>query len=132
MHKTEHRVIYADTDAGGVVYYANYLRWFEAGRRELFRSLVIDYNSLKSKGIMVPVVEVHCNFLLPARYDELLMLQTSITEVKEKSIKFEYKLFKKDGMQLLVTGYTVNVFVDAKEMKSTKIPDDIKKKIKSD
>ncbi|HLG24688.1 MAG TPA: thioesterase family protein [Candidatus Nanoarchaeia archaeon] len=131
MHETEHRVIYADTDAGGVVYYANYLKWFESGRRELFRNLEIDYNSLQSKGILVPVVEVHCNYLAPARYDDLLLLETSIAEIKEKSIKFEYKLFKKDGVKLLVTGHTVNVFVDSKEMKSTKIPESVKNKLKT-
>ena len=51
MHKTEHRVIYGDTDAGQVVYYANYFRWFESGRREVFRSLGIDYNALDKRGV---------------------------------------------------------------------------------
>jgi len=68
MHKIEHRIIYGDTDAGQVVYYANYFRWFEAGRREIFRNLKINYADLDRKGIITPVVEAHCNYFHPARY----------------------------------------------------------------
>ncbi len=59
MHKTEHLVIYGDTDAGQVVYYANYFRWFGSGRRELFRNLGIDYDKLDKRGYINPVVEAH-------------------------------------------------------------------------
>lgn len=130
MHKVEHRVIYADTDAGQVVYYANYFRWFENGRRELFRSLKIDYKDLDKRGIIIPVVEAHCNYCHPARYDDIVVVQTKISEVKEKSVKFEHKVLRKKGGKLLATGYTINVFVDRKKMKSVKIPNDIRKKIK--
>ena len=61
MHKTEHRVIYADTDAGQVVYYANYLRWFECKRRELCRKLGIGLFFPDKDGTIAPVVEMHCN-----------------------------------------------------------------------
>jgi len=130
MHKIEHRVIYGDTDAGGVVYYANYFRWFESGRRELFRSLKIDYNALEKKGIITPVVEAHCNYFLPARYDDVVVVETRIAEIKDKSVKFENKVFRKKGRKLLAHGYTVNVFVDWKKMESIKMPDYIKKKLK--
>ena len=131
MHKTEHRVIYGDTDAGQVVYYANYLRWFESGRRELFRSLKIDYLALDKDGIIVPVVEVHCNYFHPARYDDIITVETGISEIKYKSVKFEYKVFRKKGMKLLATGYTINVFVDKEKMKSIKIPKDVRKKLRT-
>ena len=130
MHKVEHRVIYGDTDAGQVVYYANYLRWFESGRREIFRGLEIDYNALDKRGIITPVVEAHCNYFHPARYDDVVVVETRISEIKEKSIKFENKVFRKKDRKLLATGYTVNVFVDKKKMKSIKIPDGVRKKIK--
>ncbi len=130
MHKIEHRVIYGDTDAGGVVYYANDFRWFEAGRRELFRSLKIDYNKLEKKGIITPVVEAHCNYFFPARYDDVITVETKIAEIKEKSVKFENKVFRKNDKKLLAQGYTVNVFVDWKKMKSVRISDYIKKKLK--
>lgn len=130
MHKIEHRVIYADTDAGQVVYYANYLRWFESGRREIMRGLRINYLELEKRGIITPVVEAHCNYFHPARYDDVVIVETKIAEVKEKSIRFENKVFRKKGKKLLATGYTINVFVDRKKMKSVKIPSDLRKKIK--
>ena len=130
MHKTEHRVIYADTDAGQVVYYGNYFRWFESGRRELLRKLKVDYNWLLKKGILTPVVEAKCNYLSPARYDDVVAVETRITEVKEKSIRFEYKAFRKKDRKLLASGHTINVFVDREKMISVKIPVNIKKKLK--
>ena len=130
MHKIEHRVIYGDTDAGAVVYYANYLRWFESGRRELFRNLKIDYAMLDKNGIITPVVEAHCNYFYPARYDDAIIVETRISEVKDKSVKFDYKVFRKKDEKLLATGHTINVFVDKKKMKSIKIPADIRKKLK--
>lgn len=130
MHKIEHRVIYGDTDAGQVVYYANYFRWFESGRREIMRSLNIDYLGLDKKSIIAPVVEAHCNYFHPARYDDVVIIETSISDVREKSMKFEHKAYRKKDKKLLAAGYTVNVFVDKKKMKSMKIPHDIRKKIK--
>lgn len=130
MHKVEHRVIYGDTDAGQVVYYANYLRWFESGRREIFRSLKIDYTALSERGIITPVVEAHCNYFHPARYDDVIIVETKVAEIKEKSVKFEHKIYRKKDKKLLAAGYTVNVFVDWKKMKSIRIPDDLRKKVK--
>ncbi len=130
MHKTEHRVIYGDTDAGGVAYYANYFRWFESGRRELFRSLKIGYKALHDRNIISPVVESHCNYFHPARYDDFLSIETKITEIKNKSVKFENKVYRKKGRKLLASGYTINVFVDWKKMKSIKMPDDVRKKLR--
>ena len=131
MHKIEHRVIYGDTDAGAVVYYANYFRWFESGRRELFRSLKRDYAALDRKGVITPVVEAHCSYFHPARYDDAVVIETKISEIKEKSIKFENKVFRKRDRKLLASGHTINVFVDRKRMKSIRIPDDVRKKLKT-
>ena len=130
MHRIKHRVIYGDTDAGQVVYYANYFRWFESGRRELFRSLKVDYITLEERGITTPVVEAHCNYFHPARYDDIIIVETKISEIKEKSVKFENKIFRKNDKKLLASGYTVNVFVDKKKMKSIKILNYVRKKIK--
>ncbi|MBI2650083.1 acyl-CoA thioesterase [Candidatus Woesearchaeota archaeon] len=131
MHKIEHRVIYGDTDAGQVVYYANYFRWFESGRREIMRTLKIDYLELEKSSIITPVVEAHCNYFHPARYDDVVVVETRISEVREKSIKFDYNVFRKKDRKLLAAGHTVNVFVDKKKMKSMKIPDNLRKKIKT-
>ena len=130
MHRIEHLVIYGDTDAGQVVYYANYFRWFESGRRELFRSFKIDYIALDKRGIITPVVETHCDYFHPARYDDIVVVETKISEVKDKSVKFDYRILRKKDKKMLASGYTVNVFVDKKKMKSMKIPSDIRRKIK--
>ena len=130
MHKAEHRVIYGDTDAGQVVYYANYFRWFESGRREIMRHLKISYIGLDKAGIITPVVEAHCNYFHPARYDDIVAVETRISEVKDKSIRFDYKIFRKKDKKLLATGHTINVFVDKEKMKSMKIPPDLRKRIR--
>ena len=130
MHKVEHRVIFGDTDAGQVVYYANYFRWFESGRREIFRALGIDYTELDKSGIITPVVEAHANYLHPARYDDVIIIETKISEIKEKSLRFDYRVIRKSDDKLLATGHTVNVFVDKERMKSIEIPDDLRKNIK--
>ena len=90
----------------------------------------IDYNALDKRGIITPVVEAHCNYFHPARYDDVVVIETRISDVKEKSIKFDYKIFRKEDRKLLATGHTINVFVDKKKMKSMKIPDDLRKNIK--
>ena len=130
MHKIAHRVIYGDTDAGQVVYYANYLRWFESGRREIMRQLKVNYLDLDKKDVITPVVEAHCNYFHPARYDDVVVVETKISQVKEKSIRFDYRIFRKKDNKLLAAGHTINVFVDKKRMKSIKIPDNLRKKIK--
>lgn len=130
MHKVEHRVIYGDTDAGQVVYYGNYFRWFESGRREIFRSLKISYVELLKRDILTPVVEAHCNYFHPARYDDVVVIETRIAEIREKSVRFGHKVYRKGDRKLLAHGYTVNVFVKASKMKSIRIPDDIRKKVK--
>ena len=107
MHRVEHRVIYGDTDAGQVVYYANYFRWFESGRREIFRSLKIDDTELDKSGIITPVVEAHCNYFHPARY-----------------------VYRKKDKKLLASVYTINVCVDKAKMKSISIPVDLRKKLR--
>ena len=67
-NETGQRVYYADTDHGGVVYYSNYLKWFEIGRTEILRQSGFDYNDFEKHNIIAPVVEVKCNYRQPARY----------------------------------------------------------------
>jgi acyl-CoA thioester hydrolase len=129
MNKTEHRVRYSDTDHFGVVYYARYLAWFEAGRTEILRVKGITYAELEKKGLFAPVVEVKVNYHKPARYDDLVVLETSVSHVGNSSVKFNYKVFNKKTKELLVEAYTVNVFI-TKEMKTVRIPDDVRDVLK--
>jgi len=125
-NKTEHRIRYADTDHFGVVYYARYLNWFEAGRTEILRKNGITYADLEKEDYFAPVVEVKVNYKAPARYDEIVVLETEIAKIGNSSVRFNYKVFKKEGMKLLAEGYTVNVFIN-KSMKPVPIPEEIKK-----
>ena len=126
MNKTEHRVRYSDTDHFGVVYYARYLDWFEAGRTEILREKGVTYSELEKQGLFAPVVEIKVNYFKPARYDDIVVLETTVENVGNSSVKFRYKVFNKKTNELLCEAYTVNVFIN-KEMKSQRIPDEVRK-----
>ena len=126
-NKAEQRVYYSDTDHGGVVYYANYLKWFEIGRTEILRQNNLDYNKFEKKGLIAPVVEVKCNYKAPAKYNDVIIIDTGVTHVGNSSIRFDYKITNKDTEILIAEGYTVNVFVDIKTNKPAKIPDNLRK-----
>jgi acyl-CoA thioester hydrolase len=75
--RAEQRVLYGDTDSMGVAYYANYLRWFEIGRTELFRRVGSTYRSLEEQGCYLPVYEAYCRYHNPARYDDIIRIETT-------------------------------------------------------
>ncbi len=126
-NETEQRVYYADTDHGGVVYYANYLKWFEIGRTEMLRQLGLDYAEFEKNGMIAPVVEVKCNYKGPALYNDIIIIKTSIDNIGNSSIRFNYEIINKRSGKLLAEGYTVNVFVDKKTMKSATMPESLRK-----
>jgi acyl-CoA thioester hydrolase len=105
-HKTTCRVIYGDTDNMGQAYYGNYFRWFEIGRNEMFRSLGLTYKSVENRGIYLPVAEAHCKYSVPAQYDDVLVIETSLDTKIKGAIKFDYRVFSEEGQTLLARGYT--------------------------
>ena len=121
------RVIYGDTDAGGVVYNATYLRYFEMGRTEMMRSAAMPYSRIEERGLILPVTESFLRYKAPARYDDLLTIETSLVEVKKVSCRFDYRILRpeKDRDQLLVKGFTVHACVD-RQGKLTPFPEDIR------
>ncbi len=112
-HKTTCRVRYGDTDKMGFVYHANYFRWFEVGRSEMFRSMGIPYKSIESKGFFLPLSEMHCTFNAPSQYDDILVIETSIDTRYRAGMKFDYKIFGENNDKLLASGYTKHAFVDS-------------------
>ena len=122
-YRAEVRVLYADTDHGGVAYYASYLRWFEVGRTELFRSIGLTYADIEKSGILCPVVEVHCEYLEPAKYDDLLGIVTWIEKLGRSSITFGYQIKRQSDHALLALGQTRNAFVN-QSLKCTRPPRD--------
>jgi acyl-CoA thioester hydrolase len=111
-HKTTIRVRYGDTDKMGFVYHANYFRWFEVGRSEMFRSMGIPYKSIESKGIFLPLSEMHCKFNAPSQYDDILLIETSIDTRYKAGMKFDYKIFSEDGEKRLANGYNKHACMD--------------------
>ncbi len=122
----QHRVIYGDTDAGGVVYNANYLKYFEIGRTEFMRDKVCSYRDIEGLGVIMPVTESFSRYKSPGFYDDLLTIETSLTELKKFSCRFSYRITRanSDGQKptLLVKGYTVHAAV-TREGKLTPIPE---------
>ncbi|MBA1334207.1 MAG: 4-hydroxybenzoyl-CoA thioesterase family active site [Firmicutes bacterium] len=119
MHVWDARVRarYKDTDQMGVVYYGNYYTWFEVGRTEFIRSLGLSYKSLEDKGVMLPVIESHCNYKAPAKYDDLLLIRTKVKELSGARIVYEYQVVREEDEVLLASGYTVHAFTDARTLK---------------
>ena len=104
--RTKYRVIYGDTDNMGIAYHANYLRWFEMGRTEMFRSLGLPYKAIEARGVFLPVSEVHCKFKAPAQYDDVIIIEASLDTGVKGGVKFDYRIFSEDGEKELAKGYT--------------------------
>jgi acyl-CoA thioester hydrolase len=121
----EYRVRYGDTDKMGISYYANVFIWFEAARTEYFRALGLPYTECEKKGYFLPVVETSAKYMAPSTYDDLLIVRTSVSEIKSSSMRFEYQILHKETQKLLVTGFSLHVFVSA-ALKPVRIPDEIR------
>lgn len=118
---TNVRVIYADTDAMGIVYHTNYIRWFELGRNELMRQLELHYSDIEKNGYYLPLTTVHCHYLLPAKYDQLLVIETQIDYIKRATVKFNSNIWDEHIKNLLVEGYTIHACINT-EGKVRRIP----------
>lgn len=112
------RVRYAETDQMGVVYYSNFLVWFEIGRVELLRQLGFDYKTMEIEDdCFIPVVEANCRYKAPARYDDELIIATRVTGVRGAVLKFRYQVVRVSDRQLLAEGETTHVVTDSKLIK---------------
>jgi len=112
MHRFPVRVRYADTDQMGFAYYAHYLRWFEIGRAEMLRSLGTSYRSVEEAGTSLPVVQAHCRYLRPARYDDLIVIETGVLRLSRASVRFAYRVLRETGEEKLALGITEHCFMD--------------------
>jgi acyl-CoA thioester hydrolase len=128
---TEVRVRYAETDQMGVVYYANYLVWFEIGRVEVLRALGLEYRRLEIEHqCILPVVEATCRYRSPARYDDQILIETRPSLLRGPVLKFAYKILRKasdaqEGAEptLLAEGETVHVVCDG-QMNRKPLPEE--------
>jgi acyl-CoA thioester hydrolase len=126
----EYRVPYADTDQMGVVYYANFLIFFERARNEFFRKIEYPYLKMEDEGIMLPVVEAHVDYASPALYDDLLKITARVVKLKGCRIQMENEVYNEQGV-LICKGYTVHCFMGKESRKPMKAPDSLIKQIES-
>lgn len=126
-HEAHVRVIYGDTDQMGVVYYANYFRYFEAARAQLFRAMGGSYLEIERSGHFLPVVDASCSYKAPARYDDDLVVQVEVTEVKRASLVFGYEIRRQGEPKALCVGRTVHACV-GRDGRPTALPDSVRER----
>jgi acyl-CoA thioester hydrolase len=108
----------------GIVYYANYYRYFESARGAFLRASGRDNKDMLEWGVALPVIESYCKYLSPARYEDLLNVEISVTEIRGASTRFEYQITR--GADLLVTGYTVHACVHPDGGRPRRIPPELR------
>ncbi len=110
--ETRIRVRYQETDQMGVVYHSNYFIWFEIARTELIRSIGITYNDIEKSGLLLPVIDVSCQYKIPAKYDEELLIRVLVSKYTGLRIDFIYEVVRLFDQELLASGFTKHVFID--------------------
>jgi acyl-CoA thioester hydrolase len=112
VHVTELRVRYAETDQMGVVYHANYLAWCEVGRTEFIRTGGMSYRQMEQSGVALAVADASIRFHAPARYDDVVRVETTLTDVRSRSVTFEYLISRAEDGARLVSASTKLVSLD--------------------
>lgn len=112
-HETLIRVRYAETDKMGIVYYANYLVWFEIGRTEYCRARGFSYLDMETDDAFLVVAESYCRYKAPAYYDDELLVRTHITELRRRSLRFGYEIIRVSDGQIISEGETGHVVTDS-------------------
>ncbi|MBI3538048.1 MAG: acyl-CoA thioesterase [Chloroflexi bacterium] len=126
--ETSFRVRYAETDASGVVYHANYLIWFEVGRGEWFWQQGRDYHrDVQARGLQWPVTEAAVRFNAPARYGERVTVRTWMEDLQSRAFKIAYEVVNAETRELLCAGWTKHFNVDSKTGHAVALPEELKK-----
>jgi acyl-CoA thioester hydrolase len=116
------RVRYADTDRMGVAYYANYFVWFEVGRTDLLRQSGWSYREMEAEGFSLPVIEAHCAYRAPARYDDEIEVRTTGAHMSPVRVEFTYEIVRMADEATLATGRTIHATLDRRG-KPSRLPE---------
>lgn len=125
-HEIKTRIRYQETDQMGIVYYANFFVYFEMGRTEYLRDLGLPYAELENEHIYFPVTETYCRFRSPAQYDDVLIIQTWVSELKHATVQFSYKIIREGDNNLIAEGFTKLACLNI-HRKPTPVPEKLKK-----
>jgi acyl-CoA thioester hydrolase len=119
-HETEIRVRYAETDKMGIVHHSNYLVWFEAGRTDLCRARGFSYRDMEDEdNALLVVAESYCRYKSPAYFEDVLTIRTQVSEVRSRSVRFAYEVFRESDETLIAEGETLHLVTD--EQKRVKL-----------
>lgn len=121
VSRLDYRVPFSETDAMGIVHHSNYPRYFERGRVELLRELGRPYSAMVERGLHFPVLRIDATFRRPARFDDVLMIETRIKEITKTRLIFDYRILAKNGEAVLTEGWSEHCCVNA-ELKPVAIP----------
>ena len=113
------RVRYKETDQMGIAHHSNYVVWFEIGRTDLCRETRITYRDIEQRGFLLVVVEIGCRFKTPYRYDDEVVIRTTIGEAGSRMLRFEYELSDSEG-EIHATGFSRHVWLDRETRKPVK------------
>ncbi len=119
------RVRYAETDKMGVVYYANYLVWFEIGRADWLRDTGWSYREMEAEGLGLPVIQAHCEYRRSAKYDDEIAVRTRATNVSAVRIRFDYEVVRGADGAVIAVGHTVHATID-RHGRPVRLPERVK------
>ena len=123
------RIRYADTDQMGVVYYGNYLTFFEVGRTEYLRAAGTDYRSLEETRVTAAVTEARVRYVTPARFDDELIICTRVAELGKLRFRFEYQIWREADRTLVASGETQHVLLSHGSFRPVRVPDEVRARI---
>lgn len=122
ISETRFRVRYAETDKMGVVYYANYFIWMEVGRTDYCKAVGFSYRDMERDDANMAVADASCRYVAPARYDDEILVQTSVEKLNRRLVTFVYSIFNATTGQLLAEGRTVHITVN-KDGRTCPVPE---------
>jgi acyl-CoA thioester hydrolase len=119
------RVRYKETDQMGIAHHSNYLVWFEIGRTDLCRETGIPYSEIERRGYLLVVTEIQCRFLTPFRYDDEVLIRTSVAETASRMMRFAYELFDGAGAIKRAAGFSAHLWLDAATRKPVRADQEV-------
>ena len=121
------RVRYKDTDQMGIAHHSNYIVWFEIGRTDLCRETGFPYSEIERRGFLLVVTEVGCRFRIPFRYDEEVVIRTTVEQAASRAMRFSYELLNASAEVQHATGFSAHMWLDRETRKPVRADPDVMK-----
>ena len=125
VQRTIFRARYAETDAMGVVHHAAYLPWLEVGRVNLLREAGMPYGDIEARGFLIVLSDIQVRYRRPARFDDLVTVESMVTQAKRRRVSFGYRILLHDTHDVLVEAETHHIVVSRDTMRATQLPEDL-------